>query len=197
MQKQSEIFEIAQLIYAERHWRDTGQWERMRSAYHPTATVRVAWFRGSGFDFVETSKHAHGRSLSKHRLAPCIVCVNGDRGTAETDTIVEIRLTYENYELDLSSRCRLFSRVRRDEGIWRLASLDVIYEKDSVSPVNPSVPLPIDWEEIEQYRPAYRFLCYYNWHAFRRSVELDLPGDDRPELVASLYAEAEAWLQQR
>lgn len=79
MSEQAEIFAIAQLVYAERHWRDTQQWDRMRSAYHPEALVRTAWFQGSGFDFVETSKRAFNNSLSKHRLSPSIVRINGDR----------------------------------------------------------------------------------------------------------------------
>jgi hypothetical protein len=47
-------------------------------------------------------------------------------------------------------------RVRRDDGIWRLASLDVIYEKDMLAPVNPSDQLMINREELRQYRPSYR-----------------------------------------
>lgn len=196
MSEQADIFAVSQLIYAERHWRDTHQWEKMRSAYHPDAYVYTAWFRGSGFDFVKTSKHAFGKSLSKHRLSPSIVRVRGDRGIAETDAIIETRAVYGDMEVDGAASCRLFNRVRRDDGVWRLASLDVVYEKDTFSPVNPLAQVNIDWEEIQQYRSSYRFLCYFNMHGFGRTVDPNLPGDDRPDLVTTLYTEADTWLQQ-
>lgn len=195
MNEQADMFAIAQLVYQERHWRDTRQWDRMRSAYHPEAYVRISWFQGSGFDFVEASKHAFGNSLSKHRLSPSIVRVNGDRGIAETDAIIETRTRYRGIEIDGAASCRLFNRVRKDEGIWRLASLDVIYEKDSFSPINPFEQVPIDWEELQRYRPSYRFLCYFIQNGIGRAVNPDLPGDDQPELVAALYTEADEWLQ--
>jgi hypothetical protein len=53
----------------------------------------------------------------------------------------------------------------------------------------------MDREKLLEYRPSYRFLSYYNQHRFGRAVNQDLPGDDRLELVARLYAEADAWLQ--
>jgi hypothetical protein len=55
MDEQTDILAVSQLIYFERHWRDAGQWEKMRSAYHRESIVRVAWFQGNGFEFVEAS----------------------------------------------------------------------------------------------------------------------------------------------
>ena len=37
-------------------------------AYHPESLVRVAWFQGTGFEFVEASK-------SLHRVGPELVAV--------------------------------------------------------------------------------------------------------------------------
>ena len=39
--EQADIIAVSHLIYFERHWRDTGQWDKMRSAYHPESVVRV------------------------------------------------------------------------------------------------------------------------------------------------------------
>jgi hypothetical protein len=193
MDELADMLAVSQLISWERHWRDRGQWENMRSAYHPESLVRVAWFQGTGFEFVEASKGMHRQGQSKHRLSPTLVRLHGDRGLAETDTVIETRTLFREMEIDTTANCRLFSRVRRDDGIWRLASLDVIYEKDMLTPVNPSDHLMINREEIQRYRPSYRFLCY-TLHSIGRSVDPTLPGDDRPDLVAALYAEAEDWL---
>lgn len=51
----------------------------MRSAYHPESVVRVAWFQGTGFEFVEASKGMHREGQSKHRLSPAIVRLNSGR----------------------------------------------------------------------------------------------------------------------
>ncbi len=196
MDEQADVLAISQLIYWERHWRDMGQWENMRSAYHPESLVRVAWFQGTGFEFVEASKGLHRQGQSKHRLSPTLVRLNGDRALAETDAVIETRTRYGDMEVDTAANCRLFSRVRRDDGVWRLASLDVIYEKDMLAPVNPSDHLMINREELQQYRPSYRFLCYI-LHSIGRVINPLLAGDDRPDLVNALYAEAEDWLMKK
>src|SRR5260221_9917329 len=71
----------------------------MRSAYYPESIVRVAWFQGNGFEFVEASKGMHRQGQSKHRLSPTIVRLNGDRSLAETDTVIETRTLMETLKL--------------------------------------------------------------------------------------------------
>lgn len=189
MEEQTDILAIEELVALERHWRDGGQWDQMRSAYHPNSVVRVVWFQGSGFAFLEASKDLH-------RLSPPLVCLHGERALVETDTLIETRTLLDGIEVDTTAHGRLFSRVQRDEGIWRFASLDFIDEKDWLVPVNPSDQVLIGPEELRQYRPSYRFLCSPLRH-LGRAIDADLPGDDRPELVAALYAEAENWLLQQ
>jgi hypothetical protein len=70
----------------------------------------------------------HRQGQSKHRLSPTLVRLHGDRGLAETDTVIETRTLFGDIEVDTTANCRLFSRVHRDNGVWRLASLDVIAE---------------------------------------------------------------------
>jgi len=192
-EEQQEIFAIAQLIYFERHWRDTGQWDKMLTAYHPESLVRVTWFQGNGIDFVKASQKLYHQGQSKHRLSPTLVQVHGDRALAETSTVIEARGRLGGFEVDTTTSCRLLSKVRRDDGVWRLASLDAIYEKDTLIPVNPSDYLIIDNEILQIYRPSYRFLCYI-LQSIGRATDQTLAGDDRPDLVAALYADAEAWL---
>jgi hypothetical protein len=98
-------------------------------------------------------------------------------------------------EVDTTAHMRLLSRVCRDQGIWRLASLEGIFEKDVLAPVNPAEQIFISAEELRQYRPSYQFLCYILSHMERKQeINSDLPGDDKPELVTALYAKAEDWL---
>lgn len=188
-----ERIAVAELVYFERYWRDRGMWAEMKTAYHPQSLVRVAWFQGTGPEFVEASKGIHRQGLSKHRLSPAIVRGRGDRGIAETDAIIETRTQLGEVAVDTAAHCRLLSRVRKDDGVWRLASLDCIYEKDTLRPVNPSRRLEIDEQRLSRGRPSYQFLCY-NLETLGRPVNLELPGVDRPDLIQALYAEADAWL---
>ncbi len=190
-----DFLDISQLIANERYWRDTYQWEKMRNAFHPESMVHVSWFKGSGFAFVEASKSLAKLVQSKHRLSPSRVRLNGERSLVETDIMLEIRMRVADIEVDTTAHMRLLSRVRRDQGIWRLASMEGIFEKDVLVPVNPAEQIFIDAEELRQYRPSYRFLCYLLSHMGRKQeINSDLPGDDKPELVTALYAEAEDWL---
>jgi hypothetical protein len=190
-----DLLHISQLIANERHWRDTCQWEKMRNAYHPESMVHVSWFKGSGFAFVEASKSLAKLVQSKHRLSPSRVRLHGERSLVETDTMIEIRMCVAGVEVDTTAHMRLLSRVRRDQGIWRLASLEGIFEKDVLAPVNPAEQIFISSQELRQYRPSYQFLCYLLSHMGRKQeINPDLPGDDKPELVTALYAEAEDWL---
>ena len=193
IEEQKEIFVISQLIHFERHWRDTGQWDKMRDAYHPESRVRIPWFQGNGIDFVEASKKLYHAVPSKHRLSPTLVRVHGNRALAETSTMIEARGRLSEIEVDMTTSCRLLNKVRRDDGVWRLASLDAIYEKDTIALVNPSDSLTIDSKLLQTYRPSYRFLCFA-LQGLGRSVDQTLAGEDRPDLVAALYADAEAWL---
>ena len=110
-----------------------------------------------------------------------------------TFTIIETRTRFGDVEVDTAAHCRLLSRARKDGGTWRLASLDCIYEKDMIHPVDPSQRLEIDRERLQTYRPSYRWLCY-NLEMLGRPTNADLPGDDRQDLVEGLYREADEWL---
>ena len=190
----ADIVAICQLISLERHWRDTAQWEKMHTAFHPESVVRITWFRGSGAQFVEASKkRRESGKIFKHRLTPSIVRVNGDRALAETTASIENRSFVGTVEVDITSYCRFFSRVRKDDGKWRLLTFDAIYEKDTIAPVNPGDKPELDLEVLRRFRPTYRYLSYFNW---LRGGEADqnLPGEDRPDLVRALYEEAERWL---
>ncbi|MDB4972546.1 MAG: hypothetical protein JWN48_887 [Myxococcaceae bacterium] len=180
---------IARLVQEERHWRDLGQWDRMRQAYVDHATIRVTWFHGEIDAFIAGSKQLRG-AQSKHRLSPTLISVRGDRALAESSAAIELRFPVEGVLADITSSCRLLSRVLRTPQGWRLASLDAIYEKDFIASVLPGERLAMDMDRLRSLRPAYRFLAYVSG----RPIPDDLPGDDRPELTKALYSDAELWL---
>jgi SnoaL-like domain len=191
-----EELEVARVVIEERHWRDRGDWDAMARAYHADSRVTLAWFDGSGAAFVEVSRNAPQPGYTTHRLSPPVVRVAGDRAVAETSAVVETRTTLLDVEVDLFVSCRYLSRLRRDGGGWRLASLETICEKDSVSPVDPARPPEFDPELLASFRRSYRFVSY-RLHATGLPVNPLLPGDDKPSLVQPLYQRARSWLEGR
>src|SRR5277367_7152080 len=68
--------------------RDHGEWETMRSCFHPDAMVCVAWYTGPVATFLERtmamSSERRPEELSKHWIGNSRVSVNGDRAILET-----------------------------------------------------------------------------------------------------------------
>jgi hypothetical protein len=167
----------------------------MRACYAPESVVRLSWFRGSGADFVTASEKMAGRGdASTHRLSPPVVHRDGDRALVELPSVVEIRTTVDDTEVDLLSFARLLYRVERRSGRWLVVSLDPVYERDTLTPSHPGTPLNVGPEAVAAYRPPYRFLAYV---LTRRGYPIgdDLCGVDRPEGVTELYDSAFSWLR--
>ncbi|GAA3574984.1 hypothetical protein GCM10022222_69440 [Amycolatopsis ultiminotia] len=191
-----DVTAITQLVLKERQGRDRGWWDRMRECFAEDSTVRLSWFRGSGGEFVEASQQMSGRGdTSAHRLSPPVVHLRENRAFVEVPAVIEMRTTLDEVEVDLESAARLYFRVARHADRWLITALDPVYERDTVRPAHPGVPLSIGPAEVAQFRPPYRFLSY---SLTRRgySVGDDLYGDDRPEEAARFYAEAFTWLDE-
>ena len=189
----NDMVSIQLLICTERADRDQEQWSAMRAAYTDNAIVRVTWFAGTIDDYVRSSRNPEWDSTaaqSHHRLSPSVITVHTDRALAVTPARVELRLPVDGVLVDLVASVRLVSRIRRTAEGWKIASMDAIYEKDTITTVHPADHLDITAEMTAPYRSSYRFLAY----GARGHLPDDIPGDDRPELVTALMHHAEAWL---
>jgi hypothetical protein len=190
----NDIADVTQLILHERQGRDRGWWQQMRDCFDPQASVRLSWFDGSGADFVTESEAMTGRGdKAVHRLAPPVVHLHGERAVVEVPAAIEMRVDLDGVEADLTSYTRLLYRVHKQSGSWRIASLDAIYERDTLQSATPDAPLRLDPDRLAQFRVPYRMLAY---HLSSRGYPVagDLYGDDQPERVAALYADTFAWL---
>ena len=187
--------DIFRLVRSERFARDQGDWEGLASHYIDDSHVRVTWFTGTGAEFAKMSRDmARNGRHSKHPIWPIRARVVGDRGLVESYSQIQNRSVIDGVELDMTQHCRFFSQVVRTDAGWKMKSFEAIYQKDSIAPVRPADEVPIDWDEVCRYRPSYRI---WTWAMVKRgySVPDDLPGDDRPDLVAAFYAQMAAWLQ--
>ncbi|MFI6099314.1 nuclear transport factor 2 family protein [Lentzea sp. NPDC051213] len=186
---------VAELVRFERDARDHERWEEMAASYAPDSVVHISWFHGSGAEFVERSRGIARSGLTgRHRLWPSLVRSNGDRAIAETDIAVELRRRVAGVEVDNTAYARLLTRARRTPDGWRIVRFESIYQRDALVPVIPGTAPEIRPEDLEKYRPSYRFLSYLlalDGHELAQ----DLPGDDRPELAAAVRGEALKWLE--
>lgn len=189
----ADITMISQLILRERESRDLGNWDRMRDCFHPDSIVRISWFNGSGPDFVEGSIDMAGRGmLAKHRLAPVLVNLAGNRAVASLSGIIDIPTVIEGVELTLSAYTRFIYRTEKRDGIWRISGFDCIYRRDVLTPVVLGRTVSIDLGEMKNFRPSYRNLAYC-LSITGYQVDPDLPGEDRPETVDMLMQEVNEW----
>jgi len=193
-QQRADREDIFDLVRHERFARDRGDWDALADSFIADSYIRTTWFEGNAREFADQSLDmaVKGRH-SKHPIWPIEARIHGDRALVESYAEIQNRSTIDGVEVDMTQHCRFFSRVVRTDAGWRFSTFEAIYQKDTIAPVNPHDTVPIDWNEVSELRPAYRI---WAWAMTKRGYEVpqDLLGDDRPDLVAEFYREAEVWL---
>lgn len=189
----ADVTAITQLILRERESRDLGRWETMRECFWPDSLVRVSWFRGNGEEFVAGSIDMARRGiLAKHRLAPILVTLAGDRAVASLTAIIDLPVKLKGVEATLSTHSRFLYRAERRDRRWGIVGFDAIYMRDELTPSIPGQSISIDPNEVKPFRASYRILSYYLQNQ-GYNVDSNLAGEDRPELVDALNLEIYGW----
>lgn len=191
-----DICAIAQLVQRERQARDFKMWDEMAACYAPDAQVEISWFNGPASEFVAASEKiaAYG-TRSMHQMSPSVVLVKGDRALTDTGCEIHVMATLDGVDMIVSSQARLLSRVRRIDGVWRMASFRTLYVWDTLMPVRPSRLPQLDEDELGRLRPSYRHLAYVMGrlgHVFPDT----LPGVDDPASERALRDNEDAWLNE-
>src|SRR5690554_712846 len=154
--------ELYDLVRRERFARDQRRFDVMRDCFHDDAYIRTSWYDGRGGEaYVEaTRKWMSSTGNSKHWVFPAYARVAGDRATVESPATIFNRAKLEGVEVDFYVFCRFFSRAVRVDGVWKLLSFEVFFERDIMRGVNAEEALPIDWQLLATLRPSYQFLAY-------------------------------------
>ena len=188
----ADITAITQLILRERESRDLGRWQAMRECFWPDSLVRVSWFRGNGEEFVAGSIDMARRCIpAKHRLAPILVTLAGDRAVASLTAIIDLPVKLKGIDATLSTHARFLYRAER-RGLWRIIGFDAIYMRDELTPSIPGQSISIDPKEVAPVRASYRMLSYY-LKSQGYDVDSNLAGEDIPETVDALNREVYGW----
>jgi hypothetical protein len=194
-------FEVRRVRQVWAFSRDHGEWETMRACFHPDATVLVSWFSGTAQNFMErTVAMAAERGpeeRSKHWFGNQRTQIKGDRAILETDAMVLGRDVLDGYLFDSTFYVRMYDRVERRQGVWRILRMVVIYDKDRLDPVVPGA-VPASYFAQVPVKGPESGIAFMRFRQTKKGrivpPDIVLGGTDGER---RLKQETEAWLQGR
>ena len=183
-----EKFRVRELVEYERFCRDNALWDSMLACFAQDSRVEISWYQGSGQGFVEASKKM--KAKAPHKLNNTLGWLNGTHAASVTMGSIHIRRRMGGTWVDLVSQVRFLYTARKEQGVWKIVTMNCIYEQDSLLPVCAVPPARPPFA-----RPSYRHLAQV-LQEDGYSISEVLPGDDQPPAVQALYARAAAFLAQ-
>ncbi|TMB35356.1 MAG: nuclear transport factor 2 family protein [Deltaproteobacteria bacterium] len=174
-------------------WRDSGDWERFATVWHPDGWMTATWFQGPAREFIAVSRKGFESGVNiLHTLSGFTCDVSGDRAIAQTKMTILQRAAIDGVLVDVACTGRFYDFFEKRDGRWGIVRRQPIYEKDRLDPVDPSAKLALDPQRLARFPEGYRHLAYLqSKNGF--TVKADLPGL-RGAAVETLYAEGKAWL---
>lgn len=105
------------------------------------------------------------------------------------------RARLDGIEYDMSSSATFIVKLVRVGGDWKIVSLECVYDRDNLVPVQaqknlPSAPLAIDFP-----RESYRGLAYVLQKLGGYRIDENLPGFDRAEQALQLLERSRNWVK--
>lgn len=151
-QRMLDEYEIMRVRRVWAYSRDHGDWETLKTCFHPDATVVVSWFEGAATEFVERTKQMAAarkpEERSQHALGNYGVIIRGDRAILEADMQVLSRDYLDGHLFDCICYGRFHDMFERRQGEWRIAKWTCIYDKDRLDPVFPAAPPPSFYQSL-------------------------------------------------
>lgn len=178
--------------------RDLGEWDNLRSCFHPDATVTISWYSGSAAGFVENSIKMVGsrkpEEHSKHWFGNFRITVDGTRAVSECDAQILARDYLDGVLFDFTGYSRFFDLFEKRDGVWRIAKWICIYDKDRLEPVVPG-SLPDGFFSGLDMTTAPRQFAFMRFRQERKGRQVPdgiVLGGGEDE--RALRAEGERWL---
>jgi len=174
-------------------WRDSGDWKRFSTVWHPGAIMMATWFQGPAERFIEVTRDGWDKGVSiLHFLGGSSIDVGGHRAIAQTKMTISQRATIEGVACDVLCTGRFYDFFELRDDAWAIVLRQPIYEKDRLDLLDPSSSLRLDPRLLEQFPEGYRHLGYVQTR-LGFTVKRDMPTLTGPE-VQRLYARGAAWL---
>jgi hypothetical protein len=198
IERMSDEYEVRRVRQTWAFARDHGEWDTMRACFHPDASVCVSWYSGPASTFFErTIAMATDRrpeETSKHWFGNSRVWVKGNRALLEMDTMVMGRAHIDGRLFDFTYYLRMYDRVERRQGQWKILRMAAIYDKDRLDPVIPG-SVPAGFFDGARLTGPESGIGMMRWLSEKRGrkipPDIAIGGTDSEK---KLRAEAEAWL---
>ena len=158
--------EITDLLFRWGQARDSDDWQTLAACFHDDATIQISWMSGSARDFLEGSKNMAATRPAgahvKHVFTGPWIKVRGNRAFSRCHANLYARARIDGYEFDFESFFRFFDLLEKRDGIWRLFNRVGVYEKDTMTPVEPGgVPASYLADmDLSAFQTETRFLSY-------------------------------------
>jgi hypothetical protein len=174
-------------------WRDTADWERFATVWHPEGWMTATWFQGPAQDFIEASRQGFEKGVNiLHFLGGWTCDIAEHRAISQVKMTIHQRASLDGLLVDVACIGRFYDFFEKRQDRWAIVRRQPIYEKDRLDPVDPSASLKLDHDLLAQFPEGYRHLGYLQArNGFK--VKTGLPGMHGPELQ-KLYHEGKAWL---
>ena len=177
-------------------WRDSGDWERFRTVWHPEARMMATWFQGSAERFIEVSREGWNKGVSiLHFLGGSWIDVVGTRAIAQTKMTISQRAEVDGVACDVLCTGRFYDFFEKRDERWAIVLRQPIYEKDRIDPIDPGTALKLDASLLVEFPEGYRHLAYAQTR-IGFTVKRDMPMLKGAE-VERLYADGASWLAGR
>jgi hypothetical protein len=174
-------------------FRDAGDWDRFATVWHDDGFMMATWFQGSATEFARISREGLRKGVNiLHFLGGCSIDVEGRRAIAQTKMTISQRANVEGTPCDVVCTGRFYDFLEKRKGRWAIVLRRVIYEKDRIDPIEPSVTLALDARILERFPVGYRHLAYLQT-GLGFNVKRNMPGLTGPE-VEALYRNGSRWL---
>ena len=174
-------------------WRDSGNWERFRTVWHPEARMMATWFQGSAERFIEVSREGWNKGVSiLHFLGGSSIDVVGTRAIAQTKMSISQRAEVDGVACDVLCTGRFYDFFEKRDERWAIVLRQPIYEKDRIDPIDPGTALKLDAALLVEFPEGYRHLAYAQTR-IGFTIKRDMPMLKGAE-VERLYADGASWL---
>jgi hypothetical protein len=155
-------FEIRTLIENWVLWRDSGDWDRFATLWHPQGRMVTTWSQSPAPEFIARSKRAWESGALKvlHGLEGTTIDVQGARALAQTKMYILQRGVLDGTAVDVLCRGRFWDLLEKVDGRWALWLRQPVYELDQMTTVQPGQALALDPDLLGQFPEGYQHLAY-------------------------------------
>ena len=184
---------IREVIESSFIWRDSAQWDRFASLWHPEGRMIATWFQAPTAEFIARSRKAWEAGMTAlHATFGTSIDVAGGRAIAMTKTSIMQRAEVHGCLVDVICYGRFWDALERWDGRWVFRLRQPIYELDHMIPVVPSRAPDLDPTLLASFPEGYRNLAYLQTQ-LGFEVTKSMPGTRGPEIEA-LMERGRAWL---